>query len=163
MTDSGTIEGARDILAPWTQETDDAVDEQAPDRLYVLIAPSDLLDAVKALHTDARWGYLATITGVDLGVEAGEIEVLYHFASGANVTTLRVRIPRDNPQVPTLYGLIPSVTFYERELIEMLGVTVEGTPNTDRLFLPDDWPEGIYPLRKDFNMDDLAHVPTRGA
>ena len=28
---------------------------------------------------DARWGYLAAITGLDLGVEAGQFEVLYHF------------------------------------------------------------------------------------
>ncbi len=159
MTESGTIEGARAILQPWAQDTE----AQEPDRLYVVIAASDLLDAVRALHTAARWGYLATITGVDLGVEAGMIEVLYHFVSGANVVTLRVRTPRDDPRVPSLYELIPSVSFYERELIEMLGVTVEGTPNTERLFLPDDWPQGIYPLRKDFNMDDLANVPTRGA
>jgi NADH-quinone oxidoreductase subunit D len=31
----------------------------------------------------------------------------------------------------------------------MFGVDVVGTPNPDRLFLPDDWPDGVYPLRKD--------------
>jgi Ni,Fe-hydrogenase III component G len=32
----------------------------------------------------------------------------------------------------------------------MLGLTVTGTPDPSRLFLPDDWPDGVYPLRKDF-------------
>jgi Ni,Fe-hydrogenase III component G len=32
----------------------------------------------------------------------------------------------------------------------MFGNTVAGTPNTARLFLPDEWPDGVYPLRKDF-------------
>ena len=39
---------------------------------------------------------------------------------------------------------------FERELSEMFGVTVVGIPNPERLYLPDDWPEGVYPLRKDF-------------
>jgi Ni,Fe-hydrogenase III component G len=52
--------------------------------------------------------------------------------------------------IPTVCNLIPSAIFFERELIEMFGITVEGTPNTDHLFLPDEWPEGVYPLRKDF-------------
>lgn len=151
MTETGTIQSSAEILKPWAGE----VETQEPDRLYVVIAVDDLLDAVKALHTEASWGYLATITGVDLGVEAGQFETLYHFVSGANVVTLRVRTPREGAVVPTLYHLIPSVTFYERELMEMFGIVVEGTPNTDRLFLPDDWPQGIYPLRKDFNMADL--------
>jgi NADH:ubiquinone oxidoreductase subunit C len=151
MNEPRTIQYAAAVLAPWAQETE----QQASDRLSVVIAVSDLLAAVRALHTDAGWGYLATITGVDLGVEDGRFEVLYHFVARANVATLRVRVPRDAATVPTLYELIPSVTFYERELMEMFGIVVEGTPNTDRLFLPDDWPQGIYPLRKDFDMADL--------
>lgn len=143
-----TIQRALETLASWAKETE----EQEPDRLFVVIEAADL---VAAAETMIRWGYLATITGVDLGTETGQIEVLYHFCAGANVATLRVRVPRENPVVPTLYNLIPSVSFYEREIIEMLGITVEGTPNTERLFLPDDWPEGVYPLRKDFDMSRL--------
>jgi Ni,Fe-hydrogenase III component G len=33
--------------------------------------------------------------------------------------------------------------------MEMLGVKIENHPNPKRLFLPDDWPEGEYPLRKE--------------
>jgi len=150
MSVNSTLPEALDLLAPWAKETS----EPAADRLYVVIEAADLLAAVSAL-TEARWGYLAAITGVDLGPDAGQIEVLYHFCSGAPVVTLRVRVPRDDARVASLYDIIPSVTFYERELREMLGVEVEGTPNTDRLFLPDDWPSGLYPLRKDFNVADL--------
>jgi NADH:ubiquinone oxidoreductase subunit C len=144
-----TLQTAADVLAEWTQETITTEDN----RLDVVIKGSDLLAAVAALQA-ARWGYLSTITGVDLGVDAGELEVLYHFCEGAAIVTLRVRIPRENPTVPSLYSIVPSVSFYERELIEMFGITIEGTPNTDRLFLPDDWPQGVYPMRKDFDITD---------
>jgi Ni,Fe-hydrogenase III component G len=101
---------------------------------------------VKAL---TGWGYLAGITGLDPGVEAGAMEVLYHFCEGAAVVTLRVRTPRENASVPTICEIIPSATFYERELREMLGVEVEGLADSEYLFLPDDWAKGVYPLRKD--------------
>jgi Ni,Fe-hydrogenase III component G len=34
--------------------------------------------------------------------------------------------------------------------MEMFGVVCEGTPDPRRIFLPDDWPQGVYPLRKDY-------------
>lgn len=139
------LQRAGRLLAPWAQAT------RAPEhgRLDVVLAPDDLPAAVEALG-EARWGYLTTITGRDLGVEAGELEVLYHFCAGAAIVTLRVYMPRAEASVPSVCPIIPSASFFERELSEMLGVDVIGTPNPDRLFLPDDWPDGVYPLRKDF-------------
>jgi Ni,Fe-hydrogenase III component G len=66
------------------------------------------------------------------------------------VLTIRVAAPYSDPYLPTICDLIPAATLYEREFIEMFGVILEGTPSTDRLLLADDWPVGIYPLRKSF-------------
>jgi Ni,Fe-hydrogenase III component G len=136
---------AEQLLSSWIQSQE----TPGPNRLDVVVAVYDLLPAVQVLQ-QSGWGYLAAITGLDLGPEAGQIEVLYHFCSGAAVVTLRVPIERDAAVVPSLCGAIPSAGVFERELMEMFGVTVDGAPNTDRLFLPDEWPEGVYPLRKDF-------------
>ncbi|MEP7359718.1 MAG: NADH-quinone oxidoreductase subunit C [Anaerolineales bacterium] len=117
-------------------------------RLDLSLPVDKLLEAAAALRA-AQWGYLAAITGLDGGAPAGELEVLYHFCEGAAVVTLRVSVPRTQPIVPSLAALAPSAGLYERELSEMLGVTVSDSPNTDRLYLPDDWPADVYPLRKD--------------
>jgi Ni,Fe-hydrogenase III component G len=143
--DNSLVELAGGLLAPWAKATG----TPEPDRLDVELAPGDLLGAVAALR-EARWGYLAAITGLDLGAEAAEIELLYHFCAGPAVLTLRVRTPRDAPAVASICGVIPSASVFERELSEMFGVTVAGTPDTNRLFISDDWPAGVYPLRKDF-------------
>ena len=119
-----------------------------PNRLDVALAPGELLAAVAKLH-EARWGYLAAITGLDLGAKAGELEVLYHFCSGAAIVTLRVRLPRAAPAVPTLAGVIASADLLEHEMSEMLGVEVTGSAYSDHLFLPEDWPAGAFPLRKE--------------
>jgi Ni,Fe-hydrogenase III component G len=120
-----------------------------PNRIDLVVEPSRLLECIRPLAS-ARWGYLSAITGLDPGVESGRLEVLYHFCNKAAVLTLRVSLPRDNPVVPSVCGAIPSATLFERELMEMFGVVCEGTPDPRRLFLPDDWPQGVYPLRKDF-------------
>lgn len=145
MSEQTALESAKTLLQPWAKN----IDNTQPARLNVIIDVADLTAVVQAIHT-SLWGYLGGITGIDLGPETGMIEVLYHFFAGPNILTLRLNIPRDKARVPSICPIIPSATFYERELIEMMGVTVVDTPNSDRLFLPDSWPDGVYPLRKDF-------------
>lgn len=122
------------------------------DRLDARIAPENLLSVIKVLD-DGDWDYLVAITGLDGGVEAGELEVLYHFCAGPLVLTLRVSIPREQATIPSICTIIPYASVFERELAEMFGIEIYGTPDPSRLFLPDDWPEGVYPLRKDTELD----------
>lgn len=128
-------------------------------RLDVHLAADQLLPAANIL-IGSHWGYLSAITGMDLGLEKGQLEILYHFCSGAAITTLRVQTPRAAARVPSLTGIIPSARLYELELREMLGVEITDLANPTHLFLPDEWPEGIYPLRVDF---DPASVPAPGS
>jgi ech hydrogenase subunit E len=139
------------LLAPWTEE----VNTPEEGREEVRLLPANLLAAVEALHKE-RWGHLTSITGLDLGVEAGELQVLYHFRRQAAVLGLRVRTPRDAASVPSICGILPSASFMEREMGELFGVHVVGMPPHGRLFLADDWPDGVYPLRKDFNPAQAA-------
>jgi len=151
MNTEATLHLATKMVSEWATETQ--VSE--PNRVDGLMATSeDLLNAVMMLRVK-RLGYLAAITGIDLGLEAGEFEVLYHFCAGPVVITLRIRTPRETPSVPSLSHYIPSAEPFERELSEMFGVAVVGIPNPERLYLPDDWPEGVYPLRKDFERSAL--------
>lgn len=131
-------------LAPYVVEKT----EPEAGRFDVVVDRDNLVAAVKGL-CDLKWGYLSAITGLDLGAQQGELEVLYHFCEGALVLTLRVRVPRDNAEVPSLWTLIPPAQLYEQELAEMLGVRVIGLRDSSHLYLPDDWESGVYPLRKD--------------
>jgi NADH-quinone oxidoreductase subunit D len=150
VTEDALAKGV-ELLKPWTEETN--VPEKG--RTDVILRPENLLAAVDVLHREP-WGHLTSITGLDLGVDAGEIEVLYHFRRQAAVLGLRVRTPRDAASVASIWDILPSASFMEREMSEMLGVDVVGMPPHGRLFLADDWPEGAYPLRKDFSPEEAA-------
>ena len=172
MNPEPTFERVSEILTPWTRWSKLV----QPDMMEVSISRQNLIACVEALR-DAGWGYLSAITGMHIpGVEnttpiekqwsrleqEGELSyktpytgdsflVLYHFCEGNLVLNLRVHPPSlEDSDVPTLSGLIPVAVIYERELQEMFGIVVEGIPDPSRFLLPEDWPDGIFPLRKDF-------------
>ena len=141
---------AEALLEPWLAKTE----RPADNRLDIWLTVDELLPVVATLVA-GEWGYLAAITGLDPGPATGQLHVLYHFAEGAAIVTLRVAVARDAAAVPTIRPLIPLAAMYEQELVEVLGVSVLGAPERGRLFLPDDWPAGVYPLRKEFQMERL--------
>jgi Ni,Fe-hydrogenase III component G len=155
-----TLALAKEITTSWFWSLE--IDEPESNRLDVKLASADdLVNIVTAMRVK-RLGYLSAITGLDPGLETEQLEVLYHFCAGAAVITLRVPIPRHAPVVPSLCQIIPSAEALERELMEMFGVTVSGLLIIEHLYLPDDWPEATYPLRKDFDPASIL-IATEGA
>ena len=124
-------------------------------RIFLKIEAAELVPAVTLLRDKYDCAHLSTISGVDKGET---FELLYHFASPAAVLSVRTEIPRAEPRVASICAVIPGAIFYEREIQEMFGITVEGIPDTRRLNLPDDWPDGQYPLRKDWKHVRPAEV-----
>lgn len=124
-------------------------------RIFLTVAPADLVAAVTRLRDAYDCAYLATISGLDKG---GTFELLYHFASTVASLTVRTEIPRAEPRVASICSVIPGAILYEREIQEMFGIVVEGIPDGRRLNLPDDWADGQYPLRKDWKHVRPAEV-----
>ncbi len=101
--------------------------------------------------------HLSTITGQEVD---GGIELLYHFWHGSG--RHRVLLPLDALQIATVTDIIPGAAFYERKIVEMLGVTFVGHQDPLRLFLPDDWDGPPRYARRDHEEDhhtDRAQHP----
>jgi membrane-bound hydrogenase subunit beta len=104
---------------------------------------------------------LTAITGLDMGAN---LAALYHLVRpGSTVLNLSVQVPKDNPVLPTVTDYFPAAECPERELIDLLGMKVEGLPPGMRYPLPDGWPEGQYPLRKDWKAEQLKGIQSIGA
>ena len=99
---------------------------------------------------------LATATGID--VRDG-IDVLYHWAFEPQgvVITLKVLAAGPDLQVESIANVVPAANWIEREMHDLLGANFRNHPDMRRLILDDSWPEGLYPLRKDF--DQVADRP----
>jgi Ni,Fe-hydrogenase III component G len=161
MDTQTALQQAVEILTPWTRWSRNV----QPEILEISVSRKNLLACVEALRK-AKWGYLSAITGLNLpdvenktseGDSAqaqpknGSFLVLYHFCNGAAVLNLRVHPPStEDAEVPSIASLIYAASIYERELMEMFGITVVGTPDPAHFLLPEDWPDGVYPLRKSF-------------
>jgi Ni,Fe-hydrogenase III large subunit/NADH:ubiquinone oxidoreductase subunit C len=117
-----------------------------PRKAYILLKPERHRDAISLLLKEVKDTILSTISGVDLG---NEIELNYHMACEGTVT-LKNRISREKPVTQTITDILPGANLYEREVFDLLGVVFEGHPNLKRLMLPDLWPQGDYPLRRDW-------------
>ena len=102
---------------------------------------------------DLEFSILLTISGMD---EGDRITFAYHLARiDGNILTVKKSAPKNNPVIKTITPQFFSADIYERELVDLLGVRVEGLPEGNRYPLPDDWPKGEYPLRKDWKKDSF--------
>ena len=124
-------------------------------RVFLKVAPADLVPVAALLRDKYDMAYLATVSGVDKGAT---FEAVYHFASPVMNLNLRVEVPREAPRLPSICAVIPGAILYERELQDMFGLTVENIPDSRPLVLPDGWPAGQHPLRKDWKYERPPEV-----
>lgn len=124
----------------------------ASDRhLWLDLTPDGLRPAVQTLLS-IHFPHFIVIAAEDCGatIRLPYFFRIYHGPRHAEILiTLTVCLPKDNPVVPSICDLIPAALISEREKQEMMGVIVQNIPDTRRMFLPDDFPEGVYPWRKD--------------
>ena len=54
---------------------------------------------------------------------------------------------------PSIAARHPAANWFEREVMDYFGVVPRDHPNPERVAVHDDWPEGAWALRKDFDAD----------
>jgi len=119
-------------------------------RVFITVPKENYKEIIEYFAKNKGVTHISTITGVDVGKE---IEVLPHLFGVGMEITVKTSVPKDNPELDSLSDIFPASIFYEREVHDLLGVKFKGNPNLKRLLLPDDWPEGVYPLRKEFKVE----------
>jgi Ni,Fe-hydrogenase III component G len=113
-------------------------------QIFMRIDKKCLEQAIEFLKSN-EFTHLSAITGLE--VEDG-IELLYHLSNGNILLTVRVKLPKNEAIAPSITDIVRGATLYEQEIHDLFGVKFEGHPNLEPLILPDDWPKGVYPLRK---------------
>jgi NADH-quinone oxidoreductase subunit C len=153
---------------------------------WLRIAPERFVEVCRMLRDDpeTRLDCCHLVSGVDWPATApgqgpGHLEAVYHLVSYARrpdpayrrraekndgFVVLRVRVPRDRPDVPSVASIWPGADWHERETYDLLGIRFTGRASLRRILLPEDWPG--HPLRKDWEFPADYHgvpiVPPEG-
>jgi Ni,Fe-hydrogenase III component G len=99
------------------------------------------------------------------------VEMIYHYCMDRDgvVVSLRTWAWKPELRLDSVAPFLPAADWIEREVADLLGVVFVNHPDPRRLILADDWPEGVYPLRRDFpdRIEETADVtegePVRSA
>ena len=129
---------------------------------YFKVKAEAWLDVAKVMRDDPelQFDFLDNVTAVDW-LKQSRIDVVYHLwsYSKAHQAVVKIELPRDKPQVPSVAPLWKAADWNEREQFDLLGVEFLGHPDLRRIMLPDDWVG--HPLRKDYKEQDAYRgMPT---
>lgn len=114
------------------------------------------------LTNEAGFHNFHLVIGVDDDPNLGFI---YAISNEDNVVLLvKQKAPKNDPVIKSVNSRFENSLWHERELVDLFGAVVEGLPDGPTYPLPDGWPEGNYPLRKEwkveyFNKETMTYEP----
>ncbi|OPY37498.1 MAG: F(420)H(2) dehydrogenase subunit C [Methanoregula sp. PtaU1.Bin051] len=124
------------------------VEQARFNRIRVSMEPDTIRDAIIAAQGDLACERLLAISTAD---NTETLELIYHLIGPhRTVISLATRLPSHLPKIRTISDILPPAGIYERQIHDLFGITFDGHPGLNRLMLNEDWPEGEYPLRKDW-------------
>jgi Ni,Fe-hydrogenase III component G len=131
---------------------------QASDQVTLTVDLNSLPEVVSTLYYQ-HGGWLASMAGNDERPLNGQFALYYILSVEGNPVNgqdsekaymiIRAQVPPHQPEFPSVTPKVPAAIWYEREVRDMFGLQPVGLPDERRLVLPDDWPDEMYPLRKD--------------
>lgn len=129
---------------------------------WIAVQASKIREVSKFLRDepDLLFNTLMCLSGVHYAKEE-ELGVAYHLNSTRHnhSIALKVRVPENEPNVPSVESIWKTANWHEREAWDMTGVVFDDHPNHKRILLPEDW-EG-HPLRKDYVQQEFYQgIPT---
>ena len=126
--------------------------------LVLTLPRESLTPAMRRLRDEFGFEQLMDLCGTDWPNRPLRFEVVYNLLSLSRNLRIRVITATDAAMpVPSVVGIWPCATWYEREAWDMYGIVFEGQSDLRRL-LTDYGFEG-HPLRKDFPL--TGHVEVR--
>ncbi|MCX7745475.1 MAG: NADH-quinone oxidoreductase subunit C [Clostridia bacterium] len=119
---------------------------------YLEVNPESIIELCRLIHTEIK-GSLVSLFASDERKLSGKFSIYYVFALKENhcFLILKTLISEENPAFKSISTEIHAASLYEREIKDMFGLIPQGHPDIRPFVFHGNWPEGCYPLRKDFD------------
>ncbi|NJN16758.1 MAG: NADH-quinone oxidoreductase subunit C [Oscillochloris sp.] len=126
-----------------------------------LVAADRIVEVMRYMRDTLGYAFLSDMAVTDY-LAGGVFELLYrlYHPDGGSDVSLRVRLPRHQPQVPSLTPHWPGANFHEREAFDLFGIVFIGHPDLRRIYMWDEF-EG-FPMRKDFPKQGDKYIGEEG-
>lgn len=124
---------------------------QKSDQVTLTVDRNYLPEAVEMTYYQ-QGGWLSSVVGSDERSINGNFAVYYVLSmekTEKSWVVIKTLVPPYDPEFPSVTAKVPAAVWYERDVRDLFGLNPVGIPDARRLTLPDDWPEGVHPLRKD--------------
>jgi NADH-quinone oxidoreductase subunit C len=138
-----------DVVQQWTANCE----------LNISVRPEGIVRTLKYLRTDPNclFEMLVDVCGVDYPDREERFEVVYNLLSLRHNQRVRVKVAVDEDiAVPSVVGVFPSASWFERECWDMFGIFFSGHPDMRRLLT--DYGFDGHPFRKDFPLTGYVEV-----
>ncbi|MFN8671348.1 MAG: NADH-quinone oxidoreductase subunit C [Candidatus Sericytochromatia bacterium] len=118
----------------------------------MIIVPANLIvDVCKFLKEEKKYDYFNCLTGAEDANYYISIYNLYAILDySKRRITVKVNLPKDKPEMPSVYEVYPAADWFERESYDLMGIIYKGHPNLKRILTTDDWVG--HPCRKDYKI-----------
>ncbi|MHC4075130.1 MAG: NADH-quinone oxidoreductase subunit C [Planctomycetota bacterium] len=125
-----------------------AFEQPLDNRIYLSCEAENAYALNKFLFEDVKARFVIA-TGIDCD---DCFEIIYHYSYDQTGCVINLKAfirNRENPAIESIAPFLPAAEWIEREIHDILGIDFKNHPNLERLILADDWPEGVYPMRKE--------------
>ncbi|EKS7793801.1 hydrogenase large subunit [Edwardsiella piscicida] len=141
-------------IAALRQQFPHAIIEESwqTDTQATLTVKTDMLPEVVEYLYYQQGGWLSVLFGNDERPLCGSYAVYYVLSMERGTKcwiTVKALVDAATREYPSVTPRVPAAVWGEREVRDMYGLIAVGLPDERRLVLPDDWPDDLYPLRKD--------------
>jgi len=129
-------------------------EEKVSNQIFVRVVPDALIPVICFLNETLSPRFLIN-SATDMVRQDGKYMVSYIFSFDREKIFLCIQVAVDaaEPDIDSITPIIAGANWSERETRDLVGINPKNHPDPRRLVLADDWPQGVYPLRKDFPYD----------
>lgn len=125
--------------------------------LYLDVNPKKILDICTYINIELGYPLVSMFANDEQSL-CNSYAIYYVFADREYGLLLIVRTLtiQDKMEIQSISEKVHAAALYEREIKDLFGIVPVGHPNAKRLLFHGNWPDGEFPLRKEF---DVAHKP----
>lgn len=120
---------------------------------YIDADPQHILEICTFINNKMGYSLVSMFAVDERALAAGKFAIYYTFAdrTEGKLLTVKTLHGEGNLSFHSICSTVHAAALYEREIRDMFGLTPVDHPDPRRLVFHSNWPEGRFPLRKDFD------------